>query len=96
MTLAKFDSNTPILLAESDPKIQKAFLPILDEFQIHNLTIEEDGYEVLRNDHATNFELIILGSSIEGMSASKVVAALRSDGNNKETPILLMHTAAEK
>lgn len=96
MAMDKFDSNTPILLAESDPKIRDAFQPILDEFQINNATFVEDGYEVLRDDDTTKFELIILGSSLVGMSAPKVVAALRSDGKNKETPILFMFGAEDK
>lgn len=96
MAMDKFDSNTPILLAESDPKIRNAFQTIFDEFQINQVTFEEDGYEVLRDDHSTNFELIIFGSSLVGMSAPKVIAALRSDGNNKETPILFMYNASDE
>lgn len=96
MAMDKFDSNTSILLAETDPEIRDALQPIFDEFQINNVTFEEDGYGVLRADDSTSFELIILGSSLVGMSAPKVVAALRSDGKNKETPILFMHNAADK
>ena len=96
MTRERFDPNTPVLLAESDPGIRDAFGPIFEEFQFHSVTIEEEGYGVLRADNSNSYALIVLGSSLEGMSVSKVVAALRSGGDNAETPILIMYNAKDE
>ena len=96
MSRERFDPNTPVLLAESDQAIRDAFGPIFEEFQFHSVTIEEEGYGVLRADNSNSYGLIVLGSSLEGMSVPKVVAALRSGGENSDTPILIMYNAKDE
>lgn len=96
MTRERFDPNTPVLLAESSAAIRSAFTPIFEEYQFDNLMIEEEGYGVLRADNSESYGLIVLGSSLEGMSVSKVVAALRAGGNNTDTPILFMYNSKDK
>ncbi|MDA1001297.1 MAG: hypothetical protein O2807_12385, partial [bacterium] len=96
MSRERFDSNTPVLLAESDPAVQEIFKPIFEDYQFANVTVEEEAYGVLRADDSNSYGLIVLGSSLEGMSVSKVVAALRSGGRNTGTPILLMYNLKDE
>ncbi len=95
MSDEKVDPETPILLAESDPAVLDSLGTHLEEFQLRCVEIADEAHGVMRLEDATQFTLILLGSSLAGMSSLKMLAALRASGTNSETPILYLYGSDE-
>ncbi|MEK6709953.1 MAG: response regulator, partial [Nitrospinota bacterium] len=85
----------PILIAERIPEDLAEVERILGEFQLTNYRVVRDAVSILREDENSSFGLILLSSALAGMSALKVVAALRAGELNVKTPILVLHGPSE-
>lgn len=91
MPSMNMDPQTTILLAESSPLQQANVAEILTDFQLPNLTIVDDGYELLEAVSQKSFDLILLDNGLLKANPFNLLSQLRSGEKGVRAPIFFTY-----
>ncbi len=91
MISPKADPQTAILLADSSPIQQTTIKGLLENFQLPNVTVVKDGYELIETTRQGSFGLILIDHGLAKANSTKTIANLRSEGKNAQTPIIFTY-----
>ncbi|MEK6710300.1 MAG: tetratricopeptide repeat protein [Nitrospinota bacterium] len=91
----RFPADSPIFVAESDPKGKGALNRILSEFQLGNVTFTDDFYKALHKGRFEPYALLLVSQTIDKGDSLKLLANLRRQGKNTKSPIVFLHNPGD-
>ncbi len=91
MSSIRIDEDAPILIAESSPVYLAVMKEHLAGFRLQKITTAKDGQELLSATEEKSYEFIIIGDSLAKTNSLLAISNIRTDGKNKETPIIFLY-----
>lgn len=90
MASVRIDEDAPVLIGESSPVHISVLKEYLADFRIKKITIAKDGYELLSATQEKTYQFIVFGDSLAKASVVQTISEIRTEGKNKETPIIFL------